>query len=353
MSRKAILTACILMLAIAAVACATPTPAAPAAPVVQTVVVPQTVSIPQTVVVKETVAAPTAAPTAGPTATTVPPTPVAQLPPDAVAQKGKLLVCSDFPYPPLEFYDENGNPTGSDVEIGNEIGKRLGLQTVWENSVFDTIIAAVTGGKCDIIISDQNITTDRSKQITQIPYQKFGQSMVVAKGNPQNIKAPLDVCGTSVAAESGTTESDYLTGAGSYDPAKGTAELKGKGLNAQCTAAGKKPPVPVLTQKDSDALQQLLAGKVTVYFADTPVAAYYAIQHPDQFELVPSVIIDPIAVGIGVPCGVEDCTNAARRPLGQAVAAALKSMMADGTYLKILTKYSVQDGALTPADVGQ
>ncbi len=350
MKRIIILSAGLLMLAFVAAACGAPA-AAPATAVVQTVVVPQTVAVPQTVVVKETVAAPTAAPTAAATATTVPPTPVAQVPADAVAQKGKLLVCSDFPYPPMEFYDESGNPTGADVEIGNEFGKRLGLQTQWVNSVFDTIIAAVTGGKCDIILSDQNITGDRSKQITQIPYFKAGQSMVVAKGNPQNVNTPLDVCGTSVAAESGTTEVDYLNGTGDYDPVKGSADLKGKGLNAQCAKAGKKPVTPVVTVKDSDALQQLQAGKVTVYFADTPVAAYYTIQHPDQFQLV-GAVIDPILVGVGVPCGQPDCTKATLTPLAQAVKAALKSMMADGTYKDILTKYKVQDGAVTPDEVG-
>jgi polar amino acid transport system substrate-binding protein len=348
MKRSVILSACLLLLALAT-ACAAPA-ATPAPPVVQTVVVPQTVAVAQTVVVKETAVPPTAAPTTAPTATSVPPTPLAQLPADAVQQKGKLLVCSDFPYPPMEFYDENGNPTGADVELGNEIGTRLGLQTQWVNSVFDTIIAAVTGGKCDIIMSDQNVTVDRSKQITQMPYFKAGQSMVVAKGNPQNINTPLDTCGTSVAAESGTTEVDYLNGTGDYDPVKGSADLKGKGLNAQCTKAGKKPVIPVVTVKDSDALLQLQSGKVSVYFADTPVAAYYVIQHPDQFQLVGSVI-DPILVGVGMPCGQADCTGAPLTPLGQAVKAALLNMMSDGTYLKILTKYQVQDGAVTPADV--
>ena len=87
----------------------------------------------------------------------------------------------------MEFFDENSNPTGSDVEIGMEIAKRLGLQGQFVNSVFDTIIAAVKAGKCDIIISDQNITTDRQKSVSMIPYFQAGQSMVAAKGNPQQV----------------------------------------------------------------------------------------------------------------------------------------------------------------------
>lgn len=288
---------------------------------------------PVTVVVTEIVTQP---PTAAPTAAPPTPTPVASVDPTTLAQKGRLLICSDIPYPPQEFFDDSGNPTGSDIEIGLEIANRLGLQGVVVNSVFDTIIAAVTSGKCDIIISAQNITADRQKQVSMIPYFQAGQSMVAAKGNPQNINAPTDLCGKSAAAESGTTEADYL---------QGTGDFKGKGLPAECTAAGKPAVTVVVTQKDTDALQQLQAGKVAVYFADSPVAGYYTIQHPDQFQLVGQVI-EPAMEGISVPCGQADCTSAPLTPLGQAVQTALKSMMADGAYLKILTKYGLQSGAV-------
>ena len=277
-------------------------------------------------------------PTVAPTAAPPTPTPVASVDPTLLAQKGKLLICSDLPYPPMEFFDENGNPTGSDIEMGTEIANRLGLQVQIVNSVFDTIIAAVTSGKCDIIISDQNITAERQKQVSMIPYFQAGQSMLAAKGNPMNINTPTDLCGQSVAAESGTTEVDYLQGTGDY---------KGKGLPADCAAAGKKAPTVVVTQKDTDALQQLQASKVAVYFADTPVAAYYVVQHPDQFQLVGQVV-DPAMVGISVPCGQADCTNAPLTPLGQAVQTALKSMMADGTYAKILDKWNLSSGAIKP-----
>jgi polar amino acid transport system substrate-binding protein len=323
--------------------CAAPTPAVvtqvvvqTAAPIVQTQVVVQTAApvvetqvVVQTQVVQATAVPPTAAPAM--------PTAVVKLPDGAVAQPGKLLICTDFPYPPQEFYDEQGVPQGLDVEIGTEIATRLGVKVEFVNSVFDTIIAAVKADKCDIIISAQNITTDRKKQVSMIPYFQAGQSMVAAKGNPQNINTTDDLCGKGAAAESGTTEADYLQGTGDY---------KGAGLTQKCTAAGKKPIDVVVTQKDTDALQQLQAGKVAVYFADSPVAAYYTVQHPDLFQLV-GQIMEPIAEGISVPCGADDCTNAPLTPRGQAVHDALKSMMADGAYGKILGKWNLADGAVT------
>ncbi len=255
----------------------------------------------------------------------------------SLAIKGHLVICSDIPYPPQEFYDANGNPQGLDVDIGNEIGKRLGLQVQWVNSVFDTIIAAVTSGKCDIIISAQNITADRQKQVSMIPYFQAGQSFVALKGNPDNINGPMDLCGKSAAAESGTTEADYLQGTGGYE---------GKGLTQACTAAGKTAITVVVTQKDTDALQQLQAKKVVIYSTDSPVAAYYTIQHPDLFQVVGQVL-QPIKEGISVPCGQSDCTNAPLTAIGQAVHDTLKAMMADGTYLKTLQKWNLADGAMT------
>ncbi len=332
MKRLALLVGSLALFSLLLAACAAPTPQViiqTAAPVVQTQIVEkqvtQVVEKEVTQVVQVTAAAPAL------------PTAVVKLPDGAISQPGKLRICTDFPYPPQEFYDEKGVPQGLDVEIGTEIAARLGVQVEFTNSVFDTIIAAVKADKCDIIVSAQNITTDRKKQVSMIPYFQAGQSMVAAKGNPQNITTPDDLCGKSAAAESGTTEADYLQGTGDYQD---------KGLTQKCAAAGKQPIDVVVTQKDTDALQQLQSGKVAVYFADSPVAAYYTVEHPDQFQLV-GQIMEPIPEGISVPCDQEDCTNAPLTPRGQAVQDALKSMMADGAYAKILAKWNLAGGAVT------
>lgn len=308
-------------------ACATPT-AAPTATVAPQAAAPATA-----------VPAPTNTPVPAPTETPVPPTAtvppaptaVATIPEDKLVQKGHLTVCTDFPYPPQEYFDENGVPQGLDIELGNEIANRLGLKVNYLNSVFDSIIAAVTSGKCDVIISAMNITPERNKQVSMIPYFKAGQSFVTLKGNPNKITGPADLCGKAAAAESGTTEADYLQNV----------------VSKECEKAGKKPVDVVVTQKDSDALQQLQAGKVVIYSADSPVAAYYTVQHPDLFEVVGQVL-EPALEGINMPCGEADCTKAPLTEVGQAVQAALKSMMDDGAYLKILTKWNLASSAVTP-----
>ena len=257
--------------------------------------------------------------------------PVAQVPDDQLIFAGKLVACIDIPYPPQEFFDDQGNPTGSDVDIGAEIASRLGLEYQVENSVFDTIIAALTGGKCDFIISAQNINDERLGQVDMIPYFQAGQAFVVAKGNPDGIKEALDLCGKSVAVESGTTEGDYV---------KGTGDYAGAGLNKQCADAGKQPVDLQEFQKDSDALLALSGGQVSAYFADSPVAGYYTVQQPDQFELS-GVVVEVALEGISVP---NDKDHSGLR---DGILAAFKSMVQDGKYVEILTKYGLEDGAIT------
>jgi polar amino acid transport system substrate-binding protein len=261
------------------------------------------------------------------------PSAVATVPSDQLLFAGELLICSDLPYPPQEFFDASGQPTGSDIEIAQAIAQRLALQPQIVNSVFDTIIAAVTSGKCDIIVSAQNLTTDRLKQVNMIPYFKAGQAFVVAKGNPENIKTQNDLCGKTIGAETGTTEADFVQGTGDY---------AGKGLSKQCTDGGKAAIDLKQYDKDSDALLALSSGQVAAYFADSPVAGYYTVQHPDQFELS-GVTLEIANEGISVP---KD-----KNGLADAVKTALLSIMSDGTYTQILTKYGLQDGAVSASDV--
>jgi polar amino acid transport system substrate-binding protein len=263
---------------------------------------------------------------------------VATVPADQLIDPGKLTICSDLPYPPLEFFDQAGNPTGSDIDLGAEIARRLGLQEAVNNTVFDTIIPALLGGKCDLIISDQNITADRIKQVDMIPYFNAGQAFLVATGNPEGLQTTTDLCGKKVAAETGTTEVDYVQGTGDY---------KGQGLSAACTSGGK--PAIDLHQfdKDSDAILALSSGHVDAYFADYPVVANYANARPDAFQVAPIPQLAPALVGMSVP------NDAAHKDLEKAVQTALISMINDGTYLNILKNYKDDAGAIDAATAGQ
>jgi polar amino acid transport system substrate-binding protein len=261
---------------------------------------------------------------------------VASVPPDQLLFADKLVICSDLPYPPQEYFDDSGNPIGSDIELGEGIAARLGLTTKIENSVFSSIILAVTGGKCDIIISAQNITPERLGQVDMIPYFQAGQAFMVQAGNPSNIQTAEDLCGKKIAVQTGTTMLDYVSGSGGFTEG---------GLPDVCSAAAKPDAEALTFEKDPDAVAALQAGTADAYMADLPVVIGYADASPDQFMLAPVPQIAPALEGISVAK-----TNTALR---DAVKKALEAMIADGSYLQILTKYQVEGGALTVEEVNQ
>jgi len=234
-----------------------------------------------------------------------------------LVRPGHLTICSDFPSPPLEFFLDDGTPTGSDVDTGDAIGAALGLQTVWINSVFDTIILALNAGKCDLIISGMFITAERAKVIDFIPYTTSGQQLIVRKGNPAGLAIEdfNTLCGKTISSQLGGATVDTL-----------------QEFSDQCVAAGKdeiKIPVP---DKAAVGVQLVQTGKADAFFLDSAVVGYYAEQQPDVFELVePSIGI--VDVGIGV--------SKDKQVLKQAVTDALRQMQEDGRYIAILEKWGL------------
>lgn len=273
-------------------------------------------------------AATAVAPTVGPTDSEEPTrSPILSVSPDQLIFPDRLLICSDVrTEPPLAFFDEAGEPTGVDVEIGQEIAARLGLAPAIVNSISDTIIAAASSGKCDIIISAMTITNERKEVVDFITYFQSGHSFVVATANPENIHTQEDLCGKSIAALTDSAQAEYLQGTGTFE---------GKGLSAACESAGLDAIDIQTYQRDGDALLALQSAQVSAYFAGSPTAGYDAAQHPDSFELS-GLTLDVVKQGIAVPKDRPELKAQVQRALG--------TMVRDGTYIAILEKYGVADG---------
>jgi polar amino acid transport system substrate-binding protein len=239
--------------------------------------------------------------------------------PASISSAGTLVFCSDITYPPEEFY-EGTKPVGSDIEIGTEIARRMGVKAQFDNTGFDGIIPALLGKKCDAIISGMNDTPERQKQVAFVDYIKVGQSFMVKKGNPEKITGLPSLAGKSASVEVGTTNKDYL-------------DEQSKKLKAQ----GKKPIDVVTFPKDTDAANALKTGKVDAYFGDAPVVAYYIEKDPASFTFGGSPI-NPILVGIAI--------RKTDTELQGAVKDAVDAMYADGAMGKILQKWQLSATAL-------
>jgi polar amino acid transport system substrate-binding protein len=107
--------------------------------------------------------------------------------------------------------------------------------------------------------------------------------------------------------------------------------------NAKCKKAG-KPGVGVHVYPDQNAANLAIeSGRQQVGMADSPVAAYIVKQSNGKFKLTGKPY-NTAPYGIALPKG-----NGMTKP----VLAALKVLISNGTYKKILTNWGVQGGAIT------
>lgn len=238
--------------------------------------------------------------------------------PKDVQEAGKITVCSDIAYAPVEFYKEGTKEVeGIDPDIAAAMGKELGIEFVFENTTFDGIIPALKAKRCDIIMSAMTDNLERQKEVDFIDYFNAGTSIIVKKGNPEKIESLDDLCGKKIGIQKGTTQEDV---------AKAQAE--------KCEKSGKTLTVDTFEQ-DTEALQQLELGRTAADMNDFPVAAYNAKQKPDKFE----VVGEQIEAG---PYGIAVLkTNTELRDVLQE---ALHMAIESGAYDAVLEKWNVTQG---------
>lgn len=251
----------------------------------------------------------------------------AKLPAD-IRSAGTIKVGSDVAYAPVEFFDTDGTTIiGIDPDLAKALGDRLGVKLQFTNATFDGLIPAVRSKRFDIVMSAMSDTKKRQPQLDFVDYFNAGTSILVKKGNPQNINGLDDLCGKTVALQRGTTQEDVA-----------------KAQQAKCSSAGKGPIKLLTFDKDTDALLQIKGGRAVADMNDFPVAAYNANTSGggNDFEVVGEQI-EAGPYGIGVR--KEDTQ------LRDALQAALKAIIADGSYDKVLEKWNVTKGALKTAAI--
>ena len=246
---------------------------------------------------------------------------VASQVPAAVKSRGSLTVAADASYAPNEFIAPSGHLViGMDPDLIQALGAVMGLKMNIVNATFDTIIPGLAAGKFDMGASSFTDTKEREKTVDFVDYFNAGISFYAKSSSNPGVNTVADLCGKTVSVEKGTTEQEEATA-----------------QSGKCTKAGKKA-VTVLAFPDQNGANLAIAsGRAELGMADSPVAAYQVKQSGGQFKL------------IGATYGTAPYGLAIPKSSGMAppVLAALKVLIADGTYMKILEKWGVQAGAIT------
>lgn len=138
-------------------------------------------------------------------------TTAADAPDLSLVADGKLTVCSDIPYTPFEFEDEDGDGyTGFDVAIVDGIAERLDLETEYRVTPFDGILGSLAAGDCDLVASAMSITAERAEQVDfSAPYFDAKQSILVRAEDADTYATLEDLAGKRIGVQSGTTGETY------------------------------------------------------------------------------------------------------------------------------------------------
>lgn len=237
--------------------------------------------------------------------------------PQEVRDKGELVVGSDIAYPPVEFFDTDGKTAlGIDPDIAKALGEKLGITFRFTNATFDGLITSLTSKRIDVIMSAMSDTKKRQATIDFVDYFNVGTSIMVAKGNPKGIKSLDDFCGQTIALQRGTTQDDVA--------------------EEQRTKCGSNKLTILKFDTDPEALLQVKQGRAVADMNDFPVAAYTAKQTGDYEVVGEQIGAGPYGIGV----------RKSDTALRDAIQKALQALIDDGTYLEILKKWDVEDGAV-------
>jgi polar amino acid transport system substrate-binding protein len=250
---------------------------------------------------------------------------VAKLVPAAIKSKGTLSVASDASYAPNEFMGPDGHTViGMDADLMKAVAAEMGLKANIVNVPFASILTGLAAGKYDVGASSFTDTKAREKTVDFVDYFTAGESFFTKASGGVSISTIADICGKTVAVETGTTEKDDATT-----------------QSGKCTKAG-KPAVKVVVFPDQNGANLALSsGRAQLDFADSPVAAYQVQKSGGQFKLVGASFAN-------APYGLAVAKNSG---LAKPILAAVQALLKSGSYSSILAHWGLQGGAITPAGV--
>jgi len=261
--------------------------------------------------------------------------------PDSIKSLAPLQIATDATYPPNESINpDTGAIEGWDIDFGKALCKVMGVACTFNNVIFADIIPQLKATNPRYVFSISSWTPTQQREdggIDFITYYKAGEAWIVKSGGP-TVSTAADMCGHTVAVETGTTEESDAWGF----MGKQVGGTPIAGDKDSCAAAGKQKITVSSFDKQTDANTALLSGRADIMWVDQPVADYQVKTSGGKMKLG------------GQPCSVSPYGIALVKgsPLEKAMTDAVKYLMDNGGfYTSILNNWGVADGAIKSSDV--
>ena len=225
-----------------------------------------------------------------------------------VLDSGKLILGLDATFKPMGFTDDEDNIVGFDIDLAEEVCKRMGVELVKQPVDWDTKEQDLEAGKIDCIWNGMSVTDERAEIMNHSdPYMKNDMIFVVKTDSAIASQADLD--GKTVAVQSGSSAQTILAESGLNITA---VELA---TNVEC-------------------LQQLELDLADAVFMDSVVANYEITTTGKAFTVLPDGL-SPEEYAIGFRKNDQTLRDEVQKILSE--------MKADGTVEEISTKWFGSD----------
>jgi histidine transport system substrate-binding protein len=225
-----------------------------------------------------------------------------------------LRIGNDPTYPPFESKNAQGELVGFDIDLANEICKRIEARCSYVESDFDALIPSLKAKKIDFIISSLSITEKRQQEIAFSDKLYAANARLVAPKGSKLEPTPESLKGKNIGLLQGTTQETY---ANQYWRPKG---------------------VTVTPYANQDLVyQDLNAGRIDAAFQDEVQASEGFLKQPvgKDYAFAGPAVKDDKIFGVGTGIGLRKEDN----ELKEAINKAFADMRKDGTYDKIAKKY--------------
>lgn len=174
------------------------------------------------------------------------------------AYAADLTVGANIGNVPWEFEDGDGKVVGFEIDLVNEIAKRLGKSVEFVNTPFNGLFPAVQSGRINMAVSSITITEKRLESVSFAqPYYDSDQSLTVTAAS--GIAGLKDMGGKVVGVDTGSTGDMWAE------------------ANKETYKLGEIRRFEGL----SPAMLDLVAGRVDGYISDIPALLYYVKDKPE------------------------------------------------------------------------
>lgn len=124
-----------------------------------------------------------------------------------VKDAGEISFAMSGGYPPFNFYNDNNELVGFDVDVAREVATRLGVSFKPVTTEWSGIIEGLRSGAYDGILGSMAVTEKRLEVVNfSTPYYYSGAQVVVKKDAP--FATPDALKGKTIGVVTGTTFAD-------------------------------------------------------------------------------------------------------------------------------------------------